>query len=60
MPARARIHGGNELKTGRKTALMTGTGDVNLTGFQGFAHHLEDASVELRQLVEKQHPVVCQ
>lgn len=58
--AGAWIHGGDQLKPGRKIRLPGGSGNRDAAGLQRFAQHLQHLSVEFRQLVQEQHAPVRQ
>ena len=58
--AGAGVHAGHEHKRGWVLDGILGPRDVDEAVFQGLAHHLEHAAVELGQLVEKEHAVVSQ
>src|SRR5690606_36578081 len=52
---RTRVPCGNHLESSRKCNLTSGTADGNFTGFHGLPKYLEYASLELRQLIQKQY-----
>jgi len=57
---RAGVHRCQELEPGGKQGLASGARDRHATGLERFTQGFQDVAVELRQLVQKQHPVVCQ
>jgi hypothetical protein len=59
-PARAGVHGRDQLEAGGKLALHGRAGDADVAAFQRFAQGFEGGPGKLRQLVEKQHAVVRQ
>ena len=58
--ARARIHRSDQHKAGRIIDRETGTRNRDLAILQRLTHHFEHTSVELRQLIEKQYPIMSQ
>lgn len=54
------IHGGDEEKAGGEAERALGAGDVDLARFQWLSEALQDIPVKLRQLIEKEHPVMRQ
>lgn len=51
--ARAWIHRGNQLESGRETGLVRGAGDRNCAAFQWFSEDFEHFSVEFREFIQK-------
>ncbi len=39
--------------------MLAGAGDVNRTGLQWLTQHLQYLTIELRQLIQKQHAMMC-
>jgi hypothetical protein len=58
--ARARVHRGNEDKSSRKDGGARGTRNRHATFFERLSHHLKDAAIELRHLIQKEDTVVRQ
>src|SRR5690606_10932175 len=58
--AGAGVHGGDQLEAGREAHLVARPGDHDLATFQGLAKGFQHLAVELRQFVEKEHPLVRQ
>jgi hypothetical protein len=56
--ARARIHGGDQLKSGWKVCLPARTRNRDAARFHRLAQNLKYMPAELRQFVEKQHAIV--
>ena len=56
VPTRARVHGRNQLKSGREGHPVISPRDGNIARFQGFTQALQYMALELGQLVQKQHP----
>ena len=54
------VHGGHEHKGGRVGHAVFGTRHGDDAVFQRLAHDLEDATLELRQLVEEEYTIVGQ
>ena len=57
-PAGTGVHGGDELECGRILALQGGPRHDHDPGLERLAQRLKHRTLELRQLVEKQHAVV--
>lgn len=51
---------GDEEKAGGEAERALGAGDVDLARFQWLSEALQDIPVKLRQLIEKEHPVMRQ
>src|SRR5882762_5394568 len=60
MPARARVHCGDELKTRWELRLARGACDRDEAGFERLAQRFQNIAVEFRQLIEEQDAVVRQ
>ena len=58
--ARARIHRSDQHKAGGIIDRETGTRNRDLAILQRLTHHFEHTPVELRQLIEKQYPIMSQ
>lgn len=58
VPARARVHRGNQLKAGRKVGLARRSRNRDVTGLDRFSQHFEDAPVVLGKLIQKQDAVM--
>ena len=58
--ARAGIHGGDQLKAGRKLGLARRTRNADDSRFHGLAQDIEDPALEFGDFIEKQHTAVCQ
>ena len=54
------IHGCNQLEACRKFRLPAGTGNRDMAIFEWFPERFEYAPVELRQLIQKEDPVMTQ
>lgn len=55
--ARAGVHRGDEHEARRIIDRPDGARHGNIGVFKGLAHDFEDVALELRQLVEKEHPI---
>ena len=58
--ARAGIHGGDQLKAGRKLGLAGRARNADDARFHGLAQDIEDPALEFGDFIEKQHTAVCQ
>src|SRR5687767_4728164 len=56
--ARTGVHRGDELEARREKGLARGARDRHASGLERLAQRFEHVAVKLRQLVEKEHPVV--
>ena len=56
----AGVHGTNQLKACRKLGTPGGARNGDAAGLQRLTQGFQRGTVKLRQLVQKQHPVVCQ
>ena len=59
-PARTRVHRGHQLEPGREGHGPRRARNAHQALFERLAQHVEHAAIELRGLVEKQHPVMCE
>ena len=60
MTAATRVHGRDHLHPGGESDVHIGPGDANSARFQRLPKRIEHRPLELRQLVEEQHPQVRQ
>ena len=60
MATRTGIHRRNQLETGGEIDLPRRAGDGDLAAFQRLSQAVEDLALELRQLIKKQDPIMCQ
>lgn len=54
------VHGSNEHETCRISYTLPGPGYHDIAVFQWLAHHLQYTSFKLRQLIQKEDPIVSQ
>src|SRR5205814_9215254 len=58
--AAARVHRRDELHARREGDMAVGARDADATGFERLAQRLEGGTVELRQFIKKEHPLMRQ
>src|SRR5690554_7297855 len=57
---RARVHGTNNLKAGRKGDLTSGAANGYLSGFHRLPQHFQHPALELWQFVQEKHTTMSQ